>query len=89
MAYETQKTIADQNTFTDWVQTGEKVSLLLDGTFSATVTLQAQMLDGTVVDVTTKTAAGITHLDANGVPHRAGVKTGGFTSGSINVYLKG
>ena len=84
------KAITAQNTFTDSLVIKGAGALTISGTFEATVTLQCSPDDGTTwVDVDTKTAAGRWVLiDPTGSLYRAGVKTGGYTSGTVNVWLK-
>jgi len=85
--------ITAQNTFTDWLSVGKgrRFSIDIYGTFAATVYLQKTYNGGTTVidDPTTRTApySEISLPLAEGTQYRLGVKTGGFTSGTVSVRL--
>ena len=91
------KSITAQNNFTDGVESvgedrGEHdVAVSISGTFVATVTIQ-RSLDGeaTWADLpTTYTAAAeVNVIPTRGAFYRAGVKTGGFTSGTVVVAIR-
>lgn len=72
------------------VDQGKRGTLTLSGTFSATVTLQCR-LNGTSawIDVDTKTDAERYYFEGGNDDWRAGVKTGDFTSGTVELNLKG
>lgn len=92
------KTVTAQNTFTDPFIVNKGGIITLFGTFSATVVLQKRLLDGvTWVDVTdndglatTFTLAGTYEMQGEGfeVEYRVGVKTGGYTSGTVNIEVQ-
>lgn len=68
-------------------------SLYIDGTFVATVVLQgrpASSAAGAWVDLGSATAPGVvaSAVLPGGWSYRAGVKTGGFTSGTANLILQ-
>ena len=84
--------IAAQNTFSRPIALKKGGVLTLSGTFSATVSLQRQGMDGVWVDVTsnsgtatTFTAGGTYQVSPIDVPalYRWGVKTGNYTSGTV------
>lgn len=82
--------ITAQNTFTDWLtlNKGERYSVAIGGTFSATVTVQREFTGGAVHDIDSKSAADV----IDGVSPcqcsvRVGVKTGDFTSGTVSVAI--
>lgn len=85
------KAITAQNTFTDAMenQGGRGFNLSIWGTFVATVTLQRSFDNGqTWLDVATYTAPKEdTGMDPEGNLLRVGVKTGDFTSGTVNVRI--
>lgn len=85
--------ITAQNTFTSalFIPNKQSASLSISGTFVATVTHQRRKQGGSVADfkdVETFTAAAekIT-INAEGMEHRIGVKTGDFTSGTVDIRL--
>lgn len=90
-------TITAENTFTSPIRVagvgGTRVfSIILSGTFVATVTLQQSIGEpGSWVDVTSYTTEQSTsyddELDNQIIYYRIGVKAGGFTSGSISATL--
>jgi len=83
--------ITAQNTFCNPVYVHEHGALVITGTFVATVTLQCSA-DGSTgwTDTDTFTGVGVnTFTDYTGQWYRAGVKTGNFTSGTVNVNLRG
>lgn len=89
--------ISAENTFTDPIRVigvgGQRsFSILLTGTWSATVKLQQSIgAPGSWVDVETFTAnAAVSYndeLDEQIVYYRIGVKTGGYVSGSVSAIL--
>lgn len=84
----TTKTISAQNTFTDAVQINGWFNLSVSGTFSATVTAQRSTDGENWVDIDSWTTPVETvGMDPELMYYRVGVKTGGFTSGSIVVRL--
>lgn len=92
MSIRTPKSITAQNTFTDAVtlKAGETADISISGTFTATVTVQRK-IDGTNWrDVGTYTSSEETVYTAGGDHEmRVGVKTGDFTSGTVNVLING
>ena len=85
----TSKNIGAENIYTDVVSFVGEFNLSIWGTFVATVTLQRSFDNGTNwLDIATYTApiedAGFGYGPAI---YRAGVKTGDYTSGTINVRL--
>lgn len=93
-----QQTVTAQNTFSNailvtGVDSQRVFTIIRSGTWSATVTLQRSLEEeGSWEDVTTYTTnATITFddgLDNQIAYYRIGVKTGGFTSGTINLELR-
>jgi hypothetical protein len=82
------KSITAQNTFTDPVQLTGNFNLSISGTFSATVTVQRSSDNSTWRDVDTFTAPSEeVGYEPEVMWYRAGVKTGGFTSGTADVRL--
>lgn len=82
------KSITAQNTFTDPVQLTGHFNLSISGTFSATVTVQRSTDNSTWRDVDSFTAATEeVGYEPEVMWYRAGVKTGGFTSGTVDVRL--
>ncbi len=88
------KAITAQNDFTDWMKlrnTGPHYfTMMIWGTFTANVTVQLRHADdsATIVDIGTYTAAiGKEGRVAGGVDIRIGVKTGDYSSGTVNVSL--
>lgn len=90
-------TITAEDTFTSHIRVAgvggtRAFSLILSGTFTATVTLQQSIGEpGNWVDVTSYTTEQSTsyndELDNQIIYYRIGVKAGGFTSGSIDASL--
>ena len=82
------KAISAQNTFTDAVRFSGDFNISISGTFSATVSVQPSP-DGTNwFDVNTYTAPiEGTGFDPEFIYYRIGVKTGDYTSGTVNVRL--
>jgi hypothetical protein len=81
--------IAAQNTFTDAVRLEGYFNLSLSGTWAATVTVQ-RSIDGATnwVDVDTFTAPTEDYgFEPEFMYYRVGVKTGGYTSGTVVVRL--
>ena len=80
--------IGAENTFTDAVQLTGNFNISISGTFSATVTVQRSFDNSTWHDVDSFTAATQqTGFEPEVVWYRAGVKTGGYTSGTANVRV--
>lgn len=82
--------ITAQNTFSDGLYTEGAFNISIAGTFVATVTVQRSFDQGaTWRDVDTFTAP----IETNGfdpepvVVYRAGVKTGDFTSGTVDIRI--
>ena len=83
--------IAAQNTFTDALlkQTYEGYSVSISGTFVATVTVQRSPDGVTWYDVENYTTAQeLDGWNATAFYVRAGIKTGGYTSGTAVVYVR-
>jgi hypothetical protein len=82
--------ITAQNTFSDGLYTQGDFNLSIAGTFVATVTVQRSFDGGaTWRDVDTFTAP-IETFGTDPEPvviYRAGVKTGDFTSGTVNIRI--
>lgn len=84
----TAKTIAAENTFSDAVRLIGHFNFSLSGTFSATVVVQRSVDGSTWADVDSFTAATEeVGYEPEVMYYRAGVKTGGYTSGSAVVRL--
>lgn len=82
------KTITAENSFTDPVQIQGWFNLSVSGTFAATVTAQRSLDNSTWVDVDAWTEpTEEIGLEPEVMWYRVGVKTGGFTSGSVVVRL--
>jgi hypothetical protein len=82
------KTIAAENTFSDPVRVIGSFNFSLSGTFSATVVVQRSVDGTTWADVDSFTAASEEiGYEPEVMFYRAGVKTGGYTSGSAVVRL--
>lgn len=94
----TSKAIGAQNIFTDAIVVNSGAIIALTGTFSANVVLQKLALDNsTWIDVTYNdgtatifTLAGTYLINGTGfdVVYRVGVKTGGYTSGAVNIEIQ-
>ena len=85
-----EKEVTAQNTFSDGLYTEGAFNLSISGTFSATVTVQRSFDQGsTWRDVDTFTAPIETYgTDPEPVVvYRAGVKTGDFTSGTVEIRI--
>lgn len=88
-----EKAVTAQNSFTSTMNVGEKkkINLSIWGTFSATVVVQRKPLgtaDAEYTTVFSATAAAEKIIENVGKwTYRAGVLTGGFTSGTANVRL--
>ena len=82
------KSITAQNTFTDPVQLTGNFNLSISGTFAATVTVQRSTDNSTWRDVDAFSAAAEeVGYEPEVMWYRAGVKTGAFTSGTVDVRL--
>ena len=76
--------IAAQNTFTDAVRLGGNFNVSIQGTFSATVFVQRSYDNSTWYDVESFTAATeLIGFEPEYIWYRVGVKTGGYTSGTV------
>ena len=85
-----EKAVTAENTFSDGLYTEGAFNLSISGTFSATVTVQRSFDQGsTWRDVDTFTAPIETYGNDPEpvVVYRAGVKTGDFTSGTVNIRI--
>jgi hypothetical protein len=85
-----EKAVTAENTFSDGLYTEGAFNLSISGTFVATVTVQRSFDQGsTWRDVDTFTAPIETYgTDPEPVVvYRAGVKTGDFTSGTVNIRI--
>jgi len=89
--------IAAENTFSNSIKSagqrsGEQdIAVSISGTFVATVTPQRSLDDGATfvdLDTTYTAAAEINIVPARGVLYRIGVKTGDYTSGTIEVGIR-
>ena len=91
----------EENKFTDWIQpmvqlahgvTGAGfLDLSISGTWEGTVTLQKKHgVDGTTHEVETYTANAVALIEDHSptVYYRAGIATGGYTSGTAVVLLE-
>jgi len=97
LSRQVEATIASDNAFTDPIAFyGGPFNFSVSGSFTATVTIQRRftnpatgLYDGTWLDVSTYTSeredVGI--VPDEEVQYRAGVKTGEYTSGTINLRL--
>lgn len=86
----TTKTLSAQNTFTDSIYIIGNFNLSISGTFSATVTVQRSTDDTNWRDVDTFVApAEQVGYDPIKGYYRAGIKTGGYTSGSATIQMNG
>lgn len=80
--------IGAQNTFTEAVQLTGYFNLSISGTFSATVTVQRSTDNSSWRDVDSYTAAAEeVGFEPEVMYYRVGVKTGGYTSGTVDVRL--
>lgn len=85
--------VTAENQFSDWLQLiyGEKASISISGTWSATVTIQRKRRTEAATaarDVLSFSANAELTLDNQGVwDYRIGVKTGGFSSGTVVAEL--
>lgn len=85
-----EKEVTAENTFSDGLYTEGAFNLSISGTFVATITVQRSFDQGsTWRDVDTFTAPIETYgTDPEPVVvYRAGVKTGDFTSGTVNIRI--
>jgi len=82
------KTVTTENSFTDAVQIIGWFNLSISGTFVATVVVQRSIDNSTWLDVDSFTAGTErVGMEPEVIWYRAGVKTGGFTSGSVVIRL--
>ncbi len=84
------KDITAQNTFTDAVvlNAGQKAAISISGTFSATVTVQRRLDGSNWRDVQSFAApTEQTYTAESGQEIRVGVKTSGFTSGTVSALI--
>jgi hypothetical protein len=80
--------IVAQNTFTDAVRLAGYFNLSISGTWAATVTVQRSIDNSTWVDVDTFTTnSEEVGFEPEFMWYRAGVKTAGFTSGTVVIRL--
>ena len=80
-----EKSISAENTFSDWVFLRGDFNFSLSGTWVATVHIQRSFDAGVTpldVDSFTTNAEEIGH-EPEGAHYRFGVKTGGYTSGTV------
>lgn len=78
------KSIAAENTFSDWIELKGRFNFSLSGTFSATVHVQRSFDDGATeldVDSFTMPCEQQGFEAEDGVKYRFGVKTGNYSSG--------
>jgi len=84
------KEITAENTFSDAVHTEGYFNVSIYGTFVATVFVQRSTDATNWRDVNSFTAPIETYgFDPEFTYYRVGVKTGGFTSGTVNVRIGG
>ena len=84
----TTASIIAQNTFSDAVRLEGYFNISLSGTWVATVTVQRSIDNSTWVDVKTYTLiAEEVGFEPEFMWYRVGVKTGGYTSGTVVVRL--
>jgi len=84
--------ITAQNSFTDeiYVASGRDATITIEGTFTATVTVQYKLFQGSDwIDLETKTAEGRWDFAGGADYWRAGVKTGDYTTGTVNITMNG
>lgn len=80
--------IAAQNTFTDAVRLGKDFNISIQGTFSATVTVQRSYDNTNWYDVESFSAATEKiGFEPEYIWYRIGVKTGAYTSGTAVVRI--
>ena len=82
--------ITAQNQFTEDLVIPDGGVLIVDDTSSMSMTVVLQVkIGGSYIDTgVTATAEGLTLIaDGCGLTYRAGVKTGGYTSGNATVHL--
>jgi hypothetical protein len=88
MAELTTKAISAENTFSDVVNLEGYFNISISGTFVATVTVQRSYDGITWHDVDSWTAPSEeVGFDPEFRQYRIGVKTGGYTSGTVNVRI--
>lgn len=88
MATKATKSISAENTFTDVVNIEGYFNVSISGTFSATVTVQRSTDKSTWMDVDSFTApTEVVGFDPEHMWYRIGVKTGGYTSGTVEVRI--
>lgn len=88
MAQIASASITAENTFSDAAKLEGYFNLSISGTFVATVTVQRSPDNSTWYDVDTFTApAEEVGFEPEFMWYRVGVKTGGFTSGTVVVRL--
>ena len=82
------KTITGENSFTDPIQISGWFNVSISGTFVASVTVQRSIDKSTWLDVDAWTeATEQVGVEPEVLWYRVGVKTGGFTSGSVVVRV--
>lgn len=88
MSTKTTKSISAENTFTDVVNLEGYFNVSISGTFSATVTIQRSTDKSTWMDVDSFTASTETvGFDPEHMWYRIGVKTGAYTSGTVEIRI--
>jgi hypothetical protein len=89
MAKFASKSITAENTYSDAIDVRGAFQVSISGTWAATVTLQRQIDGSNWRDVDNYSAnAEVNGEDKAGANYRIGVKTGGFTSGTVVVYIR-
>ena len=88
MALLTSASLSAQNTFTDTVTHEGYFNLSITGTFAATVTVQRSFNGSDWHDVDSFTGpAEEVGFEPESIYYRAGIKTGDYTSGTVNIRL--
>lgn len=90
--------LSAQNTFSPWITLKRGGVITIEGTWSATMTLQRRGADGVIVDATNNTPTVVTYT-ANGTytidpnfpaaDYRVGIKTMAYTSGTATGIIEG
>ena len=88
MALLSEATLTAENTWTDPKTHEGYLNLSISGTFSATVTVQRSYDGSTWHDIDTFTsAAEEVGFEPESIWYRAGIKTGDYTSGTVEIRL--
>lgn len=88
MSTMTTAAISAQNTFSTAVRIGKEFNVSISGTFVATVTAQRSYDNVTWYDVDTWTAPSEdVGFEPEYIWYRIGVKTGNYTSGTVNIRI--